>query len=237
MTVRNKIWKNGYFKTVIAIVLIIAIVLGLFVGLEVVLNTPSPFFTVESGSMSIPYDASDNFWASILHPFDRTLSIGDIIVLQGVKPENLNANYPNSDIIVYRDPADTNTLIVHRIVSKQEINGIWYFQTKGDGNGQPWPAVPSPDEYDGHSIWNNAQYSSTGIPQNYVVGKVIMRVPWFGWITLFLRDNSLGLPIIIALILLLVVVEFIIPILREKKPQEESKTPQISLCKLMRIRK
>jgi hypothetical protein len=64
-----------------------------------------------------------------------------------------------------------------------------------------------------------------------------MRVPWFGWITLFMRDNSLGLPIIIGLILLLVVVEFIIPILKEKKPQEESKSPQISLCKLMRIRK
>ena len=157
------------------------------------------------------------FGLSIFHPFDRTLSIGDIIVLQGVNPANLNANYPNSDIIVYRDPADLTTLIVHRIVSKQEINGTWYFQTKGDGNGQPWPAVPSPDEYDGHSIWSSPQYSNTGIPQNYVVGKVVMRIPWFGWITLFMRGNSLGLPIIIALILLLIIIEFIIPVLRQKK--------------------
>jgi signal peptidase I len=178
--------------------------------------------TVESGSMSIPYDGADNFWLSIEHPFDRTLSIGDIIVLQGVNPANLNANYPNSDIIVYHNPADLSTLIVHRIVSKQEINGTWYFQTKGDGNGQPWPAVPSPDEYDGHSIWTSAQYSNMGVPQNYVVGKVIMRIPWFGWITLFLRENSLGLPIIIALILLLIVIEFIIPLLRPKKPQQKN---------------
>jgi signal peptidase I len=225
VTTQNKIWKNGYFKTTIAIVLIVAIVLGLFFGLEATLNTPSPFFTVESGSMSIPYDASDNFWASILHPFDRTLSIGDIIILEGVKPANLSANYPNSDIIVYRDPDDLNTLIVHRIVSKQEINGTWYFQTKGDGNGQQWPATPSPGEYDSHTIWYSAQYSNTGIPQNYVVGKVVMRIPWFGWITLFMRGNSLGLPIIIVLILLLVVVEFIIPVLRQKKPQESNSNP------------
>src|SRR5208337_2039337 len=172
-------WKNDYFKTVVAIVLIVAIVLGFIFGLQFALHTSYPALTVESGSMSIPYDSGDNFWLSISHPFDRTLSIGDIIIIQGVNPAELNANYPNSD----------------RIVSKQEINGTWYFQTKGDGNGQQWPTIPSPDEYDGHTIWYNAQYSNTGIPQNYVVGKVIMRIPWFGWITLFMRDNSWGLPV------------------------------------------
>ncbi len=143
----------------------------------------------------------------------------------------MNANYPNSDIIVYRDPSDpSGTPIVHRIVSKQEINGTWYFQTKGDGNGQQWPAIPSPDEYDGHTIWYNAQYSNTGIPQNYVIGKVIMRIPWLGWVTLFMRDNSRGLPVVIGLILLLIVIEFIIPILREKKPEQQNPMqPQMSL--------
>ena len=56
-----------------------------------------------------------------------------------------------------------------------------------------------------------------GVPQNMVVGKVIMRIPWFGWITLFMRDNSWGLPVVIALIMLLVVIEFIIPILEREK--------------------
>ncbi len=230
MNARKHVWKNNYFKTVVAIVLIVAIVLGFSFGLQFALHTPDPALTVESGSMSIPYDSGDNFWLSITHPFDRTLSIGDIIIIQGVNPADLNANYPNSDIIVYRDPSDPSTLIVHRIVSKQEINGTWYFQTKGDGNGQQWPTIPSPDEYDGQTIWHNAQYSNTGIPQNYVVGKVIMRIPWFGWITLFMRDNSWGLPIIIALIMLLVVIEFIIPILREKKPEQQNPIqPQLQM--------
>ena len=220
----RQMWKNDYFKTAVAIALIIAFVLGFLFGLQAVLHAPDPALTVESGSMSIPYDGNDNFWLSIAHPFDRTLSIGDIIIVQGLNPADLNANYPNSDIIVYRDPADPSTLIVHRIVSKQEINGTWYFQTKGDGNGQQWPAIPSPDEYDSHTIWPNTQYSNTGIPQNYVVGKVVMRIPWFGWITLFMRDNPLGVPVVIAIIMLLVIVEFIVPELRKKQPEQQSQS-------------
>jgi signal peptidase I len=223
----KEFWENAHFKTAVAIVLIVAIVLGFLFGLQFALHTSDPALTVESGSMSIPYDGADNFWLSIAHPFDRTLSIGDIIIVQGVNPADLNANYPNSDIIVYHDPADLKTLIVHRIVSKQEINGTWYFQTKGDGNGQQWPATPSPDEYDGRTIWYSAQYSNTGIPQNYVVGKVIMRIPWFGWITLSIRDTSWGLPVVIALIMLLVVIEFVVPILREKKPEQQSPTQRL----------
>ena len=222
MSALKQPWKKNNFKTIVAIVLIVAVVLGFLFGLQFALHTSIPVLTVESGSMSIPYDVGDNFWLSITHPFDRTLSIGDIIIIEGVNPADLNANYPNSDIIVYREPSDLSTLIVHRIVSKQEINGTWYFQTKGDGNGQPWPAIPSPDEYDGHTIWYSAQYSNTGIPQNYVIGKVIMRIPWFGWITLFMRDNSWGLPVVITLIMLLIVIEFVVPILREKKPMQQN---------------
>lgn len=227
----KKKWKNNYLKSGVAIALIIAVVLGLFFGLQLGLKTSTPLLMVESGSMSIPYDASDNFWLSLTHPFDRTLSVGDIIVIQNVNAADLNANYPNSDIIVYRNPSDpSGTPIVHRIVAKQEINGVWYFQTKGDGNGQVWPAIPSPSQYDGRTIWNNAQYSNTGIPQNYVVGKVVMRIPWFGWITFFLRGNSWGLPAIIALILLLVIVEFVIPVLKRKKPQQRTySNPEMSL--------
>ena len=58
-----------------------------------------------------------------------------------------------------------------------------------------------------------------------VVGKVVMRIPWFGWVTLFMRDNSWGLPVVIALIMLLVIIEFILPILREKKPEQQNPMP------------
>ena len=54
-------------------------------------------------------------------------------------------------------------------------------------------------------------------PKTSCVGKVVMRIPWFGWITLFMRDNPWGLPLVVALILLLVVVEFVLPAIKERK--------------------
>ena len=155
----KKFWKNDYFKTVVAIVLIVAIVLGFLFGLQFALHTPDPALTVESGSMSIPYDAYDNFWDSIAHPFDRTLSIGDIIIIQGVNPKDLNTNYPNSDIIVFHSPNDYNMLIVHRIISTEVVNGTTYFLTKGDGNGNPWPQTPT----SGQDPWD--YNNPPGVPQ------------------------------------------------------------------------
>jgi hypothetical protein len=222
----KKMWKNDYFKTVVAIALIIAIVLGFFFGLQLGLKTSYPMLTVESGSMSIPYDGSDSFWLSITHPFDRTLSIGDIIIVQGVNPKDLNTNYPNSNIIIFHSPID-GTLIVHRIIATETINGVTYYQTKGDGNGNPWPQTPR----QGLDPWDSN--NPPGVPQNLVVGKVIMRIPWFGWITLFMRNNALGLPVIIGLILLLVIIEFVIPVIRGKKKTEQQNVtqqqPQMSL--------
>jgi signal peptidase I len=223
----KKFWKNNYFKTVVAIALIVGIVLGFFFGMQLGLKTSYPLLTVESGSMCIPYDGlEDQSWQgfslSVMHPFDRTLSVGDIIILQGVNPKDLNINYPNSDIIVYHDPRDpTNPkdLIVHRIVAREEINGTLYFYTKGDGNSNgnsntKWPNVPDRTLYD---PWSP-------VPQNLVIGKVIMRIPWFGWITLLMRENTLALPIIIAIIMVLIILEFVIPIIRgsNKKNKEQS---------------
>ena len=220
----RKLWKNDYFKTIVAIVLIIGIVLVFFFGLQLGLKTSFPLLTVESGSMSIPYDSMEmpnwqGFLLSINHPFDRTLSVGDIIIIQGVNTKDLNTNYPNSDIIVFHSPI-TGELIVHRIISSETVNGTTYYQTKGDGNGNPWPQPPVIGQGTDPWDYNNPP----GVPQNLVIGKVIMRIPWFGWITLFMRSNSLGLPIIIGIILLLVILEFVIPMIRgsNKKSKEQN---------------
>jgi signal peptidase I len=192
--------------------LIALAVFGFWYGVQIALNTQYPALAVVSGSMCIP---EGDGWT---HPFARTLQIGDIIIIQGVNPADLNANYPNSDIIVYQDPrypTDPNEMIVHRIVAKQEINGTLYFQTKGDGNGVKWPNPIDPSYYDSWNLPN-------GVPQDQIYGKVVMRIPWLGHIILFMR-NSVGLPIIIALIILLVIVEFIVPLFRGKKaPVAES---------------
>lgn len=212
----KKLWKNDYFKTGIAIVLMVVIIVGFFFGMQLVLGAAVPVRVVESGSMCVSFDGRCDGWS---HIFDQTLHVGDIIVIQQVNPTDLNANYPNSDIIVYRNPNGV-TPIVHRIVEKQEINGTLYFKTKGDGNGPvTWPAVPN--------YYDNIP-DSRGVPQNLIEGKVILRIPWFGWITLFMRGNFWALPVVIGLILLLVVIEFILPVIREEKKKTVQQTDKNS---------
>jgi signal peptidase I len=221
----KKLWKNEYVQTGIVIGLIIAIVIGFWFGIQLALATPYPVLAVVSGSMCVPHGASCDGWSD---PFEHTLHIGDLIVIQGVNPADLNANYPNSDIIVYQDPrspTDPEAKIVHRIVAKQEIDGKLYFQTKGDGNGlHKWPSAITSSDYDS---WNLPD----GVPEDQIYGRVIMRIPWIGHIILFMH-NSLGLPIIIAIMVLLLFIEFILPLLRKKepvaKPEQQPETqPQL----------
>lgn len=207
----KKYWRNEYVQTAVVIGLVALFVFGFWYGLQIALNTPYPALAVISGSMCVPYNGACDGWS---HIFSPTLHIGDLIIVQGVKPQELNAHYPESDIIVFKKPSDPGELIVHRIVAVSEINGTLYFRTKGDGNSHvKWPNTPSPLEYD--------PWDTNGIPgirENYVVGKVIMRIPWLGHIVQFMR-NSIGLPIIIALIILLVILEFIVPLFRGKRKQ------------------
>jgi signal peptidase I len=212
----KKLWKNEYFQTAVVIGLIVLVIFGFWYGSQVVLNTPYPALAVVTGSMCVPYDSQCDGW---FHPFARTLHIGDLIIVQGVNPADLNADYPNSDIIVFHRPGDPDELIVHRIVAKEERDGALYFYTKGDGNGvNKWPSTPTISEYD---PWNSGQ----GVPEDLVVGKVVMRIPWLGHVVLFMR-NSIGLPLVIALIIIIVIIEFIVPLLREKKPPEQQKKAQ-----------
>lgn len=230
MTALGKMWHSKNAKTIISVAIIIALVLSLFFSLGFILNTGTPVRVVESSSMCIPnntvpgpqirdYTLEDFLW-TLTHPFNQTLNVGDIIIIQGVDPKTLNANYTNSDIIVYQKPTDTaDTPIVHRIVTSYEEKGTLYFQTKGDGNGGKWPAVPSSSEYDSISIYGG---NGQGVPANLVEGKVIMRIPLLGWITLFFRYVPWGYPLVIVIVLLLVILEFVLPVIKRKpKPVDE----------------
>jgi len=218
----KKLWRNENVQTAAFFGLIMLAVLGFWYGAQMVLNTRYPALAVVTGSMCIPQHAECDGWT---HPFDRTLHVGDLIILQGVNPEDLNADYPNSDIIVYQDPRypnDPNEMIVHRIVAKQEINGTWYFQTKGDGNDGKWPNPVDPLYYDS---WNLPY----GVPEDQIYGRVIMRIPWVGHVLLFMKP--FGLSVIIVLLILVVVIEFVVPWFREKKasaaePEQQKETQQ-----------
>jgi signal peptidase I len=202
----KKLWKNEYFRTAVAVALIVVFVGGIYVGMVIVLGVAVPIRVVESGSMCVaqPFGQCDG-WSN---PFSQTLHIGDVIIIQRVDPSTLNADYPNSDIIVYKNPSG-DTPIVHRIVSKQEIDGTLYFKTKGDGNG---PTVwPNPA-----SSYDNIP-DRRGVPQNLVEGKVIFRIPYLGWVTLLFKDNSWALPLVAVLIVLLIAFGFVSHLVSKKR--------------------
>jgi signal peptidase I len=226
----KRLWKNEYFQTATVIALIAVTVMGLWYGSQIVLNTKiPPALAVVSGSMCVPYDGACTGWLSADHPFERTLHTGDLIIIQGLDPKDLKTNYPDSDIIVYQNPSNpTNPddKIVHRIVATTEINGTLYFYTKGDGNGyNKWPDTPNTAEYD---PWSP-------VPANLIYGKVIMRIPWIGYIPYFVQGFSsssgvnisyIVIPIIVLLIILLVLLEFILPLLKRKQTaREHNSTP------------
>jgi signal peptidase I len=212
----KKLWKNEYFQTAIIITIIMLTFFAFFIA-EIL----GYVAVVQSGSMCIPYDSACDGWT---HPFDRTLHVGDIIIIQPVNAADLNTNYPDSDIIVYNTAQFG--LVVHRITAQTEVNGKLYFYTKGDGNGRnKWPSTPSSEEYD----------SWSPISQDDIVGKVVMRIPWIGHFTIFMQNiiggnnNYIALLAVVILITLFIVVELIIPLLKRKKAtaQEKANDPDM----------
>jgi signal peptidase I len=224
----KKLWKNEYFQTAFVIVIILIIVFVFLFGSQAVMGTSIfPALAVVSGSMCIPYGGDCDGWT---HPFDRTLHIGDVIIIQGVNPADLNVDYPNSDIIVFHRP-DNGELVVHRLVAKQEVDGELYFFTKGDGNSPPdvWPNPVPSYNYD---HWDTSYNSGPkgAVRQDYIVGKVVARVPWIGLLPMIMQDtlgknsSMIGIPIVILLIILLIIIEFVVPFFRRKKQSEAQKT-------------
>jgi len=84
---------------------------------------------------------------------------GDIIVLKGEDPGDLAVG----DIIVFQSSRPDP--IIHRIVKKWDVGGVYYFQTKGDHNENSYASLGE-DE----------------IHEDRIIGKAIIRAPFLGWI-------------------------------------------------------
>jgi signal peptidase len=180
--------KNSYVKTIVLAVIIIGGVLGFWFGLRAGLGTEYPLLTVASGSM-IP-----------------TLNVGDLILVQGTDASTLNAApKPDGDIIVFRSPRLDGELIVHRAIHKEFHEGLWYFETQGDANA-------GPDRWFGEDVWTGM------ISQRRLVGKVVGKAPYIGFIPLYIRTRE-GIIIVVVLILIIILAEYL-PVLSRKQPEQ-----------------
>ncbi|MFX0077362.1 MAG: signal peptidase I [Candidatus Hermodarchaeota archaeon] len=115
---------------------------------------------------------------------------GDLLFLMGKDPEDIRSGTAldqTGDVIVF----DAQGLwigapqepIVHRIINKYQIGDTWYFTTKGDAN-----SFPDPED----------------VPESNIIGVVVGRIPYIGWVKIFLTDSHLLIPLLVVISALLI---------------------------------
>jgi len=137
---------------------------------------------------------------------EPNLKVGDLVVIQGVDPHAIT----NGTIIVFYVPGhygEDSYRIVHRVVKVVQVNNQLAFETKGDNN-------PVSDYY----RW-------TYIPADYVVGKVVARIPYLGLVAMKMRE-PLGIALIALLVIALFAIEF--SDRKHKKQEKETSSPSES---------
>ena len=115
---------------------------------------------------------------------------GDLLFLRGVDPETIKNGTiegKEGDIIVFdarglwqTAPADP---IVHRVINTKYDNG-WFFLTKGDAN-----------QY----------HDAAWVPETRVIGVVVGRIPYIGWVKILLTESNLLIPLLVIVSILLVI--------------------------------
>jgi signal peptidase len=193
LEILKKIWKNEYFQTIITIVILLAFVFGFWHIVQFSLGTEYPALAVASTSM-VP-----------------TLNVGDLIIVQGVNPQQINAEPITGDIIVFEK--SNKDLIVHRAIER--INGTdgYLFTTKGDNN-------PGPD--------------TEKVNGSAIVGKVVGRIPYIGNLALIMPRENMYLFAVIIIILMAIIIIF--PFEEEEKKEFGGKVEKPSFGERIHIK-
>ena len=171
--------KNGLVTTLLLLLLVLLANFVIQGALTLILKTPTPLHTPISGSM------------------EPTLNIGDLLIIQGgITGKSVYAHLGDGDIIIFHDPRDYNGIpIVHRAIDKYQVGDIWYIVTKGDHNGRSLY-----DYENGADDWSSyfpsgGNYSKAGIPESYIIGKVIFRIPYLGYVLRAFDETTVSLGI------------------------------------------
>lgn len=170
----------------------------IYPGLGMILNTGYPVVAVVSQSMEHNGMGFNQWWAANhgwyesnnitmddfnTFPVRNGFNKGDIMILYGVDGVDIG------DVVVFwggkKEP------IIHRVAKRwNDIDGNWYFQTKGDNNRvslqvyQNIFGVTVPKGTEGAI----KVIDETEIAKKDVVGKAIFRVPYLGYIKIWFID-------------------------------------------------
>jgi len=124
-------------------------------------------------SLTLALATERPFVAVVGSSMSPTLEGGDLVIVQGAPPSNIHVD----DIIVFDPPQGVRT--IHRVKKMQVLqDGTIQFKTKGD-------AVDQEDDW---------------VSEQYVLGRVIYRIPYLGYVML---DPVI---IIIAVIIIAIII-------------------------------
>lgn len=172
--------EDSWPSLLVSIILIVLIIKFIFFPLlSFITGSPLPLVVIESCSMYHPSQFED-WWGqnSVLYEnknitkskfskfsFKNGLNKGDIVFVWG------RANYKIGDVITFiPNPESTSKYpIIHRLVSLNPKG------TKGDNNIIQLMK---------NNIHNPQQTDETSIPDENIMGKAALRIPFVGWIKL-----------------------------------------------------
>lgn len=182
------VWEEDSLRSWILNILLAFLIIKFIVypGLGLVLSTQHPIVAVVSGSME--HDGKfEEWWGSAArcgdiqcrqsdfyakynitreefaeYPYSNGFNIGDIMVLYGDNPEDIEPG----EILVF--DIGQPVPIIHRVIKRWEESGKYYFTTKGDHNNELFYAI-----------------GEDRIEQGQIIGKAVFRVPYLGYIKIW----------------------------------------------------
>lgn len=197
----NFIWHdNSIWSWIVNIILALIIVKFLiYPGLGFAFQTSHPVVAVVSKSME--HEGGFNTWWEsktaecqnslcsqelfylqlnisrdqfIKFPLKNGFLMGDIMVLKGTNPKDLNIG----DVIVFRSKKPDP--IIHRIIEIKRDNENYIFRTKGDRNKNSISLADDPD------------VNEFEVTEDQVIGRAILRIPFLGWVKILFTQAFVG---------------------------------------------
>lgn len=162
-----------FFKWVGNVLLVIIVIFAVMAAVSLIKSRKNP--------NEVPSIASYKLMSVLSGSMSPIFNAYDMIVDKTVPPENLK----KGDVITFRE--DAKTLVTHRIVDIQNINGKTAYKTRGDANNVD-------DE--------RLVYASQ------VEGTYLFRIPYGGFVVSKLK-GPIGLVIVWILLMYVILSEFV----------------------------
>ena len=193
----KKIWPDvkWLFNYMASILLYTILILLLVVGIIFIAYILDAKRNAESGDWKPPLY---NAYIIVSQSMTPVIKVNDAIITKRVDPKEIEVG----DVVTYysENPQYPGIMITHRVIEKNQVDGEYYFVTKGDYNQIADPLT---------------------VKESQIYGKVVMRIPKNGFVQVIL-SNYMGWVLLIGVPALAVVSYDIVKLFEKLKNHKRS---------------